>query len=154
MISIVQHYRDRADCENVFDEMKNQWGWAGYTTRDIKSCRLMARIIALIYNWWSLFVRLTNPEGQGHQEAITCRPLLLTSVGRLTQSGRQKTMTITSHHGKSEQIRELFSRVSAFFNQLKVIAPQLSSQQCWHRILDKIVEKILPNCATGPPMLN
>lgn len=27
LISIVQHYRDRADCENVFDEIKNQWGW-------------------------------------------------------------------------------------------------------------------------------
>ena len=24
IVSIVQHYRDRADCENVFDEIKNQ----------------------------------------------------------------------------------------------------------------------------------
>ena len=86
--------------------MKNQWDWGGYTTRDIKSCGLMARIIALIYNWWSLFVRLTNKEEKGHQEVITSRPLLLTSVGRLTQSGRQKTMTITNHHGRNDQIRE------------------------------------------------
>ncbi|WP_256212241.1 hypothetical protein [Nitrosomonas communis] len=27
-----QLYRDRADCENSFDELKNQWGWGGYTT--------------------------------------------------------------------------------------------------------------------------
>jgi hypothetical protein len=42
-------------------EIKNQWGWRGYTTRNLNSCGLMARIIALIYNWWTLFVRLANP---------------------------------------------------------------------------------------------
>jgi hypothetical protein len=26
VMAVVQHYRDRADCENVFDEIKNQWG--------------------------------------------------------------------------------------------------------------------------------
>jgi hypothetical protein len=29
-------YRDRVDCENCFDERKNQWGWGGYTTHDLK----------------------------------------------------------------------------------------------------------------------
>ncbi len=48
LITLFQLYRDRADCENNFDELKNQWGWGGYTTQDVKSCRLMARIIALI----------------------------------------------------------------------------------------------------------
>jgi hypothetical protein len=38
IISIVQHYRDRADCENNFDELKNQWGWGGYTPQKVKSC--------------------------------------------------------------------------------------------------------------------
>lgn len=47
--TLFYHYRDRADCENNFDELKNQWGWGGYTSRDVKSCRLMSRIIALIY---------------------------------------------------------------------------------------------------------
>jgi hypothetical protein len=27
--AIAQLYRDRADCENGFDELKNQWGWGG-----------------------------------------------------------------------------------------------------------------------------
>lgn len=72
MITILQYYRDRADCENYFDEIKNQWGWRGYTTRNLTSCRFMSRIIALIYNWWTLFVRLANPGN--HWEAITSRP--------------------------------------------------------------------------------
>ena len=41
----------------------------GFTTQDLKRCRHMARLIALIYNWWSLFVRLADPDR--HREAIT-----------------------------------------------------------------------------------
>ena len=46
-----QLYRDRADCENDFDELKNQWGWGGFTTQDIERCQTSARAIALVYNW-------------------------------------------------------------------------------------------------------
>ena len=49
VVTIVQHYRDRADCENNFDEIKNQWGWGGFVTQKIKPCRLVARMIALVY---------------------------------------------------------------------------------------------------------
>jgi hypothetical protein len=45
-------YRDRGDCENSFDELKNHWGWGGFTTHDLTRCRIMARIVALIFNWW------------------------------------------------------------------------------------------------------
>jgi hypothetical protein len=31
-----QLYRDRGDGENIFDEMKNQWGWGGFTTHDLR----------------------------------------------------------------------------------------------------------------------
>jgi hypothetical protein len=51
-------------------------------------------MVALIYSGWNLFVRLAIPDK--HHEAITSRPLLLSSVGRLTQSGRQQRMVITS----------------------------------------------------------
>ena len=37
--AIGQLYRDRADCENGFDELKNQWGWGGYTTQDLRGNR-------------------------------------------------------------------------------------------------------------------
>ena len=56
-----QLYRDRGDGENIFDEMKNQWGWGGYTTHDLARCRLAARLLALFYNWWNIFVRLADP---------------------------------------------------------------------------------------------
>ena len=138
LITVVQHYRDRADCENVFDEIKNQWGWGGFTTHDLKSCRFITRIIALIYNWWSLFVRLAHPEK--HYEAITSRPLLLSSVGRLTKSGRQQRMVITSSHSQTAQVQKTYRRMASFFNELKSTAPQLSPQKYWERILAKAME--------------
>lgn len=138
VISIVQHYRDRADCENNFDELKNHWGWGGFTTQKIKSCRLISRMTALVYNWWTLFVRLALPDN--HREAITSRPLLLSSVSRMTQSGRQKTIKITSQHNDHSLQKVVWKRVGDFFNSLKVIAPQLNRVECWSLILRKAME--------------
>ena len=60
VLSLGQLYRDRADAENAFDELKNQWGWGSFTTPDLYRCKLSARAIDLIYNWW----RLCHPTGQ------------------------------------------------------------------------------------------
>ena len=75
LCAIAQLYRDRGDAENAFDELKNQWGWGGFTTHDLKRCRFTAMTVALAYNWWSLFVRLAHPKAR--LEATTTRPLLL-----------------------------------------------------------------------------
>ena len=149
VLTIVRHYRDRADCENNFDEIKNHWGWGGFTTADIKPCRFIARIIALIYNWWNIFTRLANPDK--HMEAITSRPLLLSSVGRLTETGRKKTMTITSTHAQADYIQETFQRIQRFFNQLKTSAPQLTVTERWCRILSEAMKKYLGDSLLKPP---
>lgn len=88
--AIGQPYRDRADCGNGFDELKNQWGFSGFTTQDINRCQTTARACALVYNWWSWYCRTANPSAR--MEAITSRPLLLAAVGRATQSGGQMTL--------------------------------------------------------------
>ena len=139
LISLFYHYRDRADCENNFDEIKNQWGWGGFTTKEIKSCQFMARMIGLVYNWWNLYVRLVIPDK--HHEAITSRPLLLSSVGRLTEHGRQKKLVITSSHGDLVKLKRAYKRLVSFFKELKSAAPQLSFTECWERILIKAMEK-------------
>src|ERR1019366_4542024 len=46
VLGVAQLYRDRAEAENVFDELKNQWGWAGFTTQDHQRCQILARIVA------------------------------------------------------------------------------------------------------------
>ena len=35
ILTLAQLYRDRADAGNNFDELKNQWGWGGFTTQDL-----------------------------------------------------------------------------------------------------------------------
>jgi len=124
VLSIAQLYRDRADCENCFDELKNQWGWGGFTTKDLKRCRLASRLVALVYNWWSLFVRLAQPDK--HAEAITSRPLLLHGVARQTKHAGQTTITITSSHAKSHTVRAALQALNGFLEQLKNAAEQLS----------------------------
>src|ERR1035438_4708147 len=39
ILGLGQHYRDRSDAENNFDELKNQWAWSGFTTHDLKRCQ-------------------------------------------------------------------------------------------------------------------
>jgi len=146
-VTIVQHYRDRTDAENYFDEIKNQWGWGGYTTQDLKSCRLISRMVALVYHWWTLFVRLANPGN--HLEATTSRPLLLSSVGRLVKSGRQQKMIITSNHVKKEKVQNMFKKIGYFFNQLKQDATQLTPRESWIRILKKCMEAFSLNSSPG-----
>ena len=91
--TVAQHYRDRGDAENNFDEWKHPWGWAGFTTHDRKRCQIMGRIIALVYHWWTIFMRLGIPDK--HAEAITSRPLALHAIARQTRHGNQTTVEIT-----------------------------------------------------------
>ena len=60
ILTLGQLYRDRADAENVFDELKNPWGWGGFTTQDLARCQLLAGTVALIYNWSSVSVSLAD----------------------------------------------------------------------------------------------
>ena len=62
--AIGQLYRDRCDCENGFDELKNQWEWGGFSTQDMHRSELTARVVALVYNWWSWYVRAANSQAR------------------------------------------------------------------------------------------
>jgi hypothetical protein len=151
VITIGSHYRDRADSENNFDELKNQWGWSGYTTNDLHRCRLMARIISLIYNWWTLFVRLIKPDS--HLEAITSRPLLLHAVGKQIQHAGQKIIQVNSSHGKFQQVQLALSDLSAFFKTLKPCAEQLSVKEIMRRVLHRAFKKFIRPFIPDTPKL-
>jgi hypothetical protein len=151
ILTIGQLYRDRADCENSFDELKNHWGWGGFTTRDLKRCRLMARCVALAFNWWNLFVRLADPDH--HREAITSRPLLLEAVGRQTHHAGRTTLTITSSHGEHDRARRALTGIAAFFAELRKSAEQLTALERWYRILSRALVKYLRGRQLVPPRL-
>ena len=150
ILTLAQHYRDRGDAENNFDELKNQWGWSGFTTHDLKRCQIMARIIAVIYNWWSLFVRLAIPEK--HAEAIASRPLLLNAVGKQTTHSGQTTVTVTSLHAKAPQMRSALQAVSSFLGTLRNAAEQLTFSQKWLLILSRVFCQFLKGRILGQPL--
>jgi len=154
VLTIAQHYRDRADIENVFDEMKNQWSWGGYTTHDLARCQLMVRISALVFNWWSLFAGLAFPDK--HAEAVTSRPLLLHSIGKQTRHAGQKKITITSMHAEHPKVRKALEAGHRFLSAIKSYAEQLTNLQRWQLLLSRIFVRFLRGRIIGgsaPPRI-
>lgn len=140
-----QLYRDRADCENGFDELKNQWGWGGYTTHDIERCNLSARAVALVYNWWSWYVRLAHPKAR--LEAITSRPMLLSGVARLTQHAGQSRLLLTLTHAAGDQIKSMIANIRKGIDYVVANAPQFPKADRWRALVRYIVDQII---ATKP----
>ena len=138
--TIAQLYRDRADCENGFDELKNQWGWGGFSTQDIERCQTSARAVALIYNWWSWYCRAARPGAR--MEAITSRPLLLAGVGRAVKHAGQYTLHLTAMHAAGKMLMTLVTNIRLALAHVSVIAEQLPWVDRWQVLLNYIVSKI------------
>ena len=149
ILTIAQLYRDRADAENPFDELKNHWGWGGFTTQDLKRCRFMARITALTYNGWSLFVRLADPRQL--TSAITSRPPLLHAPARLTRHGGQTRITISHPHAEAAWVESACREIAAFFKTLRQTAEQLTPLQRWYRVLSRALVRYLNGRELHPP---
>jgi hypothetical protein len=140
-IVMPKHYRDRADAENGFDELKNQWGWGGYTSRKLAPSRLMANLIALFYNWWNLYLRFYD-EGH-HREAIRSRPMLMAGVGRQVQSGGRRTVKVSVLHEKSDLIAHAVTRISNELHHIRAITERWSVDQRWTLLLTRLLRRWL-----------
>ena len=87
----------------------------------------MARMVALAYNWWTLFVRLAQPHK--HFEAISSRPLLLHGVATRTHHAGQTHLPITSLHAKQSAIQAVLTSLAGFLSTLKATAEQWTDAQ-------------------------
>jgi hypothetical protein len=90
-------------------------------------------MVALVYNWWNIFVRLAGPGK--HLEAITSRPLLLAGIAERTRHGRQTTLRISSAHGRAQWAERVLTGVASFLRKLTEAAEQLTAAERWARIL-------------------
>ena len=118
---VVALYRQRGDAENVFDELKNQWGFAGFCARKAVVSECAARLLLLVYNLWSMFVRVLKNDGM-HTEAITSRYELLMIPGRLTRSGGRRTLKLAVGKKLGAFLNAAYKRLLAWLDQT---APQL-----------------------------
>jgi len=151
LLGIAQLYRDRCDCENGFDELKNQWGLSGFTTKDLVRCQTTARLVALVYNWWSWYCRAAHPQAK--LEAITSRPLLLAAVGKAASHAGQTQLYLTPLHAKFETIKSLVANVRAALRQVACIAEQFPKTDRWHALLRYISDRISSARPTVQPLL-
>ena len=110
--------------ENVFDEMKNQWGWGGFTAHSPAQTALFAGLSVIAANLWNIFTRL---GGDGsHREAATSRPLLQSCIARITRHARQGVITI--YTAANEKAQGIYRAISAFLAKV-ASASQLGVEQ-------------------------
>ena len=118
-------YRERADAENVFDELKNQWGFNGFCAHSRRVTALAARLLLLVYNLWTLFVRLLEPAR--HVEAAGSRRWFLIIAARLVKSGRQLAVQLSVKDAWWQQLKAGYERVARWLAatapQLKIVPP-------------------------------
>lgn len=123
---VARLYRQRGDCENIFDEMKNDWGWGGFSAHDLGCTAILAGLVALVANWWNLFCRIG--EDGSHREAKTSRPLLQRCVASISEHAREKVVTLYTE-GK-EKTRVVFADIAKFINRVAT-ASQLAPEARW-----------------------
>ncbi len=158
-------YRERGDAENSYDELKNQWGWSGYSTQKLAPTRIMANLIALFYNWWNLYTRFFDEDH--HREAISSRPALMQGVARQVQSGGQRTsaagyaqyqqrpvarqvqsggqrtVKVSLLHEKGAQIEALVTATSRQLHDMKLMTERWSAEQKWSLLLTRLLRRWL-----------
>lgn len=129
---IVWLYRKRADTENVFDEVKNQWGFRGFCSQRGVVTESAARLVWLTYNLWTLFVRLLALEPGQHTEAVRSRRQFLVLAAQMSCSGRQRTWKLAVGRVWWQQLKGCYERLCLW---LKSTAPQLETQRQFLRLL-------------------
>ena len=148
------HYRPRADNENCYDEMKNQWGWAGFTVRDRARSDLMANLVALVYNWWSLYIKFVDQEVA--REAITSRDLYLNHVGCSSTHRSTQTIRLYCDHALAKSIEAKLTAAAGLLKcWVRETAEQLNPVPMLSRIIDHILtnHQTLGAPPTAPPLL-
>ena len=132
-------YNPRGDNENCYDEMKNQWGWGGFTLADLPRSELMAQLIALIYNWWSIYIKLVDPLVA--REAITSRPMYLMHPAKAHTHQSKRKLVIFCAHSQAGDIRgNLEAAAERLKNWASLTAEQLKLASVWKRIIAHILQ--------------
>lgn len=117
-------YAQRADAENVFDELKNQWGFRGFCSRRAIVTELASRLVLMAYNLWTLFTRLMGLKPGHHSEAVTSRRDFLFLAAQVVKSGRQRTVKLAVSASWWATLKDCYQRLNSW---LASTAPQLEA---------------------------
>ena len=118
---VAELYRGRGDMKNVFDELKNHWGFKGFCSKDRIVTEMAARLLTLTYNYWNLFLRLMEPSR--HVEAFQGRRWFLLIAARLVKSGRELKAKVSVIGDWWRMVSNGYARVCAWLDST---VPQLT----------------------------
>jgi hypothetical protein len=113
---IADLYNGRADCENIYDELKNHWGLSGFCSDKAIVTEMAARFTLLSYNLWSLFVRFFNIDT--HEEARNSRREFLLLPAQYIESGRSRYVQLSASDVLWKKIRSGYERLKLWLSQI------------------------------------
>ena len=146
--AVSQLYRERGDCEKIFDEMKNHFGWGEFVTQDMKRTAIVAGLSAFVANVWNIFCRI---GGDGsHKEALTTRRRLQGCVARISRHGRRNSITV--YTAGKEDAASAFAEIAGFLHKVTA-ASQLRVEQRWQLIIYWAFRKYRLIYRLYPPLL-
>lgn len=149
ILTLASLYRERGDAENPFDELKNQWSWAGFTSENLTACQHAARLAALTYNWWTLYHRLLQP-GQ-HHEAVSTRPRLLFGAARQSEHAGQRRLDVRLVHAEAPRLQLLIARLAGWLQHLLANARRWAAPQRRAMIVERILRENFGLMGPAPP---
>ncbi len=141
LADVAQLYRDRADAENINDELKNHWGWGGFTTSGLDRTAIMARFTAMVYNWWTIFCRSLMPDR--HIEAVTARPILMQGIGLHTRHRGQRILRLTGIAQASRTVAHHLTMAARRTADWARTVAQLAPAERWMRYAGQIMDRVI-----------
>ena len=136
---LIDLYNQRADCENIFDDLKNHWGMSGFCSKYEVVTELASQFSVLSYNIWSLYSRFFNVKN--HREAKHSRKNFMQIVSKWTVSSRQKTLLMSIPERIMHTLSDGYKRL---YRWLSSTAPQLNLHMLTCAKIPDNLMKLLP----------
>jgi hypothetical protein len=130
---VVDLYNQRADCENIFDELKNEWGLGGYCSSKGEVTELAAQFNILAYDLWNLYTRFFT--GRKYKEGKRSRREYMNLIAKWTKSARQNVLQMSIPDRLLEPLRNGYVLLMKWLNRT---APQL-------RLIELVSEAVPEN---------
>ena len=113
-----------------------------------KRTRIIVRMSALIDKWWSLSVRLLDPETR--RDSRTSRPQMMDGV-RVIRHSRQVKLMLTMTHSAPAGLRARLVARARFLRELQN-APQSKAVENWHwnQVLQAASQRSQSGCERYP----
>lgn len=102
---------------------------------------VMANLIALVYNWWALYLRFYDEEHP--REALRTRPLLMAAVARQVQRGGQRSVKVSLLHKKGDLIAIAVTRIINELQHIRAITPRWSADRHWSLLPTRLLRRWL-----------